>query len=763
MRKIAVGLSAALALAALAAPASSQASNTVLLGQLDPYTNLNYNDVWGYAAPNGDEYALLGTTGGTAVIDTTNPAQPVERGFFPGPTSTWRDIRTYGQYAYVVTEGGGGMQILDLSNPNTPVLVQTWGAQLWGNAHNICIDTATGMIVVIGTNNGSAVIDASQNPANPTFVGWHLTGSQSDYYHDMHIQNGLAHGAMIYRGVYRVLDVTTWPFTVLSERATPDTFTHNCWPNANDTIAVTTDERAGAVVRFWNISNPANPVGLGTFTPNTNSIPHNAFLVGDVCHVSWYTEGYRAIDISNPNQPVEIGSYDTWPGSSGGFNGAWGCYPFQPSGNVYVSDITTGLYIVRLQRLDVSHQPLSDTIDESGPYAVACDVSSSEPVQSVDLVWRVDGGPQTRIAMTPSAPAGHYTAAIPGQLAPSRVEYAIEATAGSATKRSPGPNAWHSFAVGVLSRAFFDDFESGANGWTHGFVLRQDDWQLGAPAGRGGTVNGVAFADPSSAYSGSNCWGNDLGGAGFNGIYQPSVSNWLQSPAIPTNGTQGLRLRFRRWLTIESGQFDQAQVLVNNQVVWSNPASANLIDTAWTLVDLDIAPIANAASSLSVRFTLVTDGGANFGGWTLDDFEIYRFSDCFPPEPYGAASPGSGGIEPTIGSSGEPRIGTTFTLQGGAMLGGTTAFLGLAPAPSSLPIVGITLLVDPAAVIFLPQAVGGAVGTPGAGSAAIPIPIPADPLLDNADVFHQWLVVDPGAPGGLLSASRGLRARVCQF
>jgi choice-of-anchor B domain-containing protein len=763
MRMTAAALSAALALSVFAVPAWSQANNTVLLANLDPYTSLNYNDVWGYVAPNGDEYALVGTTGGMAVVDTTIPTQPVVRGFFNGPTSTWRDIRTYGNYAYVVTEGGGGMQIIDLSNPNAPALVQTWGAQLWGNAHNICIDTATGMIVVIGTNNGSVVIDASQNPANPTFVGYHLTGAQSDYYHDMHIQNGLAHGSMIYRGVYRLLDVTTWPFTVLSERATPNTFTHNAWPNANDSVAVTTDERAGAVVKFWNISNPSSPVGLGSFTPNTNSIPHNAFIVGNVCHVAWYTEGYRAIDITNPNQPVEIGSYDTWPGASGGFNGAWGCYPFQPSGNIYVNDISTGLYIVRLQNLNIAHQPLVDTTNEAGPYAVACDVSSSEPIQSVELVWRVGGGSETRVAMSPGSPAGRYDAAIPGQLAPARVEYAIEVQSGGATKRSPGPNAWHAFQVGVLTRVFFDDFEAGAGGWTHGFVLRQDDWQLGAPFGRGGTVNGVAFADPASAYSGTNCWGNDLGGSGFNGIYQPSVSNWLQSPAIPTNGVQGLRLRFRRWLTIESGAFDQAQVLVNNQIVWSNPTNANLIDTAWNLLDLDISSIANGASSLNVRFTLITDGGANFGGWTIDDFEIYRFSDCFPPELYGAGTAGTGGIEPTISGAGEPRIGTTFTLQGGAMLGGSTAVLGIAPAATSLPIAGITLLVDPLSGYFFTQPVSGSPGVAGAGSSSLSIPIPADPQLDNADIFHQWLVLDPGSPGALLASSRGLRARICQF
>ena len=40
--------------------------------------------------------------------------------------------------------------------------------------------------------------------------------------------------------------------------------------------------------------------------------------------------------------------YDTWPGSSGGFSGAWGVYPYLPSGNILVSDISSGLFILKV-------------------------------------------------------------------------------------------------------------------------------------------------------------------------------------------------------------------------------------------------------------------------------------------------------------------------------------------------------------------------------------------------------------------------------
>ena len=69
----------------------------------------------GWAAPSGAEYALVGASKGLIIVDVTNPDAPVEIVQIPGPNSLWKEIKTYGHYAYVVTEGGEGVQIVDLS------------------------------------------------------------------------------------------------------------------------------------------------------------------------------------------------------------------------------------------------------------------------------------------------------------------------------------------------------------------------------------------------------------------------------------------------------------------------------------------------------------------------------------------------------------------------------------------------------------------------------------------------------------------------
>jgi len=147
---------------------------------------------------------------------------------------------------------------------------------------------------------------------------------------------------------------------------------------------------------------------------------------------------------------------------------------------------------------------------------------------------------------------------------------------------------------------------SGDEGWTHGQLATQDDWQRGVPQGKAG--------DPSSAYEGTKVWGNDLGGSSWNGEYASDTHNWLKSPAIDCSSAASVQLEFMRWLTVEEGQYDQAQIFVDGVKVWQNPTSGNLIDTSWTPFSLDISAQAAGDSSVVIEFRMKSDGGVEFGG-----------------------------------------------------------------------------------------------------------------------------------------------------
>ncbi len=346
--KTSLPLFLALFLAAPQAPAQV-ARNAKLLGRFNKYAR--YSDVWGYTAPNGKEYALLGVYNGLAIIDASNPVSPTLVAFFSGARSTWRDIKTWKNYVYVVTEAyNQGMWIIDMSNPASPKMVNSgWGKTIYTHCHNIAIDTENGIAYLCGTNVGMVVADLKNTPTNPK----HLTTWRGPYVHDLHIQHGLAHLAEIYTNRYRIVDVTKLPTirTIGLAAAPGRRYCHNTWATRDDRFCLTTNETASGPVGIFDITVKSAPKLIARFQANPtrapSAIPHNVLIRDRIAYISYYTEGVRVVDISNPKTPVEVGYYDTWSGSSFGYNGDWGVYALNPSGNVFVSDISSGLYIVK--------------------------------------------------------------------------------------------------------------------------------------------------------------------------------------------------------------------------------------------------------------------------------------------------------------------------------------------------------------------------------------------------------------------------------
>ena len=114
-----------------------------------------------------------------------------------------------------------------------------------------------------------------------------------------------------------------------------------------------TDELAGNVSRtrtlVWDIAELEDPVLVREHLGTTTSSDHNLYVLGDFMYQANYLSGLRILDISNPEEPREVGFFDTVPfgEDKAGFAGAWSVYPYFKSGMIIVSSIKEGLFVLK--------------------------------------------------------------------------------------------------------------------------------------------------------------------------------------------------------------------------------------------------------------------------------------------------------------------------------------------------------------------------------------------------------------------------------
>ncbi|HNQ12570.1 MAG TPA: choice-of-anchor B family protein [Bacteroidia bacterium] len=317
------------------------------------------SNIWGYTDSLGNEYALVGEATGLSIVDVTNPVSPTQVAFIPGPgPTTWREVKTWGKYAYVTTESGNiGLQIVDLSLLPASAPFKNWqgtGA-IAGQLETIhALHVDDGYVYLYGTNlfHGAALVVDLADPWNPVYTGHtpDLGSTTPSYIHDGYVRNDTLYGGYIYAGYFSVTDVTNKsnPVTVVTQN-TPNNFTHNTWLNDAGNVLMTTDEVNDSYLAAYDISDINNIKELDRIqvNPGTNSIVHNTYVLNDYAVTSWYTDGVAIVDVHKPDNLVVVGWYDTYPQGTGpGFSGCWGVYPFFPSGTIVCSDIQNGMVVL---------------------------------------------------------------------------------------------------------------------------------------------------------------------------------------------------------------------------------------------------------------------------------------------------------------------------------------------------------------------------------------------------------------------------------
>ncbi|OZV70958.1 choice-of-anchor B family protein [Winogradskyella aurantia] len=333
------------------------------------------NDSWGWTDPaTGKEYALVCTSTSTAFVDVSDPYSPVYLGRLPTATinSLWRDVKTYNNFAFIVSEAPGhGMQVFDLTrlrDITTPPVIFDADANYneFGSAHNIIINENSGYAYAVGSNtfSGGPHFVNIQNPMAPEAAGGYANDA---YSHDAQVvtYNGpdpdyIGREILIGSNENEVVIVDVTDKSNPVQISTIDYmnigYTHQGWFTEDMEYFLLGDEideiNFGGNTRtlVFDFTDLDNPVFHMEYLGPTQAIDHNGYVVGNTLYIANYAAGLRAIDISNiaSGVMVESGFIDTYiPNDNTVFNGAWNIYPFFESGNIIVSDIDGGLFVVR--------------------------------------------------------------------------------------------------------------------------------------------------------------------------------------------------------------------------------------------------------------------------------------------------------------------------------------------------------------------------------------------------------------------------------
>ncbi len=356
---------------------SAQAFNTEIRSNWDDASlpmssGLVYNDIWGYADDQGREYAIIGSVNFTHFIDITDPDNPVEIDRIAGGNScVWRDFKTYGHYAYGVGDYcNEGLEIFDLSGlPQTVTKIYD-SDEFFNNAHNVFIDTAQGKLYASGFYSGLAdiiILDLNSDPAAPTLIKNLFLPEgmfSTRYVHDLFVRNDTAYCSFPNSNKLEIYDFSLLPLNpVFIAQISSTGYNHSSSVSDDGNTILIADETFDAPVLVADITDIENPSVVSSFKSDllatSGSIAHNPFIVGDDFVVlSYYDDGLQIYKIDSTDDPFMAGYYDTFAGATYSSNGAWGAYPYLPSGNLIASDILNGLFVI------TPHFPLRDCLEQ---------------------------------------------------------------------------------------------------------------------------------------------------------------------------------------------------------------------------------------------------------------------------------------------------------------------------------------------------------------------------------------------------------------
>jgi len=616
------------------------------------------NDCWGYVSSSGREYAIMCVSNGTAFYDVTDPVNATKVGFIPGPSSLWRDAKVYGRHAYVVTEGGAGIQVIALANIDQGVVTLVNTITTGGGlaTHNVAINEQSGYLYRCGGGaSGLRIYNLNGTPSAPVFVGeW-----STHYVHDAQIVSyttgpwagreiafccaGL-NGGNAETGLY-IVDVTNKAApTLLSRLLYPSArYSHQGWLTEDKRYFLLGDELDEGATQQFSTTHVIdvlllnNPIYVGQFTNNTPAITHNCYTHNGKMFQANYRSGLRVFDVATPGNiasVTEVAYLDTYPADDAAqFNGLWSCYPYLPSGTIIGSDLERGMFVMRLETpaatfavasppayvapaggttVDVTVTPLGgQTLDSASGkmFVTSAGVTVERPLTPVSgTTWRASFPPTTCTE-------------------PVSYRFEVRSTVGNVSSETGGRTALS--AIGeTLVRS--DDFETAA-GWTGGAAgdtATAGIWVRVDP-------NGTA-AQPENDHStvGTLCWvtGNGAAGGADGAADVDAGITTLLSPVFDLTGLDEPMVEYWYWYSNNLGgapNLDSMPIEISNNggSTWTSVTNVAASTTAWARHQWRVSDFIAPTSTMRMRFVARDLAAGSLVEAAIDDFRVSSI-DC---------------------------------------------------------------------------------------------------------------------------------------
>ena len=638
------------------------------------------NDCWGYTTPQGKEIAIMGLETGTGFVDITNPTSPVIIGAFSGPSSLWRDIKVIGTVAYVVTEGGNHIQKFDLSNADNGVIGNLGYSTFSGSgaSHNIVANPDSGYLYRVGGGSdlGLRAYGVGINGAPGTATNPSQQAVQSNLYvHDAQVVtytsgpyagreiaflcSGFGNGSSDTR--LRVYDVTNKAnMFELDNVAYPNRrFCHQGWLSEDRKYFYVNDELdEGDVVstttmHIFNVEDPANIFYVRAWSNGNNARDHNLYVKGNYIYAANYRSGLRIHDISDPENPVEVAWFDTYPADDGkGYDGAWSNYPFFASGNVIISDIQQGLIVVR-PNLDILtfnvDVPLGDIVDPAGGDIALVTINEQNvtlDTNSPELNLRDSQGAVTAIAGVPTGVPGQYRFDTPSLDCFEPIDWWVSADTTTGQEfnwPALAPSEAFETVVATSFNTVFSDNAETDPGYTVTGTATDGQWTRAIP------VNANRGDPPSDADGSGRAWVTD------NEAGNSDVDNGetiLTGP--PIDASAGGSLTYSYWLNdIPTGEFgpeDYLRVDYATNAAGTNWATLHTHNSAlnqWRQATAIVGAGGDipATSTLRLRFIAADNSPGQVLEAGIDAIALNAF-ECIEPPTCAADTNGDGVLSP---------------------------------------------------------------------------------------------------------------------